>query len=286
MYRQLMRDFNKHCVDLPIEEMEQQAKATFERRVAEHEDDERRLLKSAIKQAVWFARDRAFSITGLKKLQKEAGTPPKQLQVLRDQVNIRIHVDAIKVPVPKRVGAGGWLSGKLLPVELATLQNHVEQMVKAEKYKKPPPIKVPALEEREAPAYLNKYALQLHEAEEEKMEDKRQQLAHMMADGSFKAFLSSGNKPRGVKAKAAPRRQTAPTARQSAVLEAGAEFEDEGVEWSVLKVQWDDDLDCIIVFYFDTLSVEHAMIDIDDLHEDHEFVEHSSMKEVLEWIGG
>ena len=62
-------------------------------------------------------------------------------------------------------------------------------------------------------------------------------------------------------------------------------FEDEGITWKVMKVQWDDSLDSIIVFYYDMQSAEREMIDEDDLHEDHEYVEHSSLEEVLSWIG-
>ena len=51
-----------------------------------------------------------------------------------------------------------------------------------------------------------------------------------------------------------------------------------------MKVQWDDSLDSIIVFYHDMQSAEREMIDEDDLHEDHEYVEHSSLEEVLSWI--
>ena len=46
-----------------------------------------------------------------------------------------------------------------------------------------------------------------------------------------------------------------------------------------MKVQWDDSLDSIIVFYYDMQSAEREMIDED------EYVEHSSLEEVLSWIG-
>ena len=134
MYCRLMKDFDAHCVDVPIEELAPQQKANYERRVEEHEDDERRLLKTAIKQAVWFTRTRAFSIAGLKKLQAAEKLATKKLQVLRDQVNIRVHVDRIKAPIGKKEGAGGWLSGKCVGGELAQLQKLVEKMVKEENF--------------------------------------------------------------------------------------------------------------------------------------------------------
>ena len=68
----------------------------------------------------------------------------KQVQQLRDQVNIRRYVDGIAQPIPVRVG--GWLSGKLSEAELRQLKTHVERMVKDEKYSKPPQIAAPALQ--------------------------------------------------------------------------------------------------------------------------------------------
>ena len=151
-------------------------------------------------------------------------------------------------------------------------------MIKSEKYRKPPPIKLPALADRESPEYLNTYAKELHEMEEAKLEDKREQLASMLQDGSFRAYLNSGRKPGQLKAgQAGKRKRKAPTAKQAGELEAGAQFEEGGVLWEVLKVQWDDELDSIIVFYCDKWAVEHAMIDPDELDEvDHENAEHSA----------
>ena len=107
-----------------------------------------------------------------------------------------------------------------------------------------------------------------------------------MQDGTFKAVLSSGRRP--TKLKAAQRRQKK---KRKVVTEQERErlenstFDDEGVTWKVLKVQWDDSLACIIVFYYDYDSATREMVDEDELHEDHEYVEHSSLAEVLSWIG-
>ena len=79
-------------------------------------------------------------------------------------------------------------------------------------------------------------------------------------------------------------RRLAVTDEQREQLE-GSTFDDEGITWKVLKVQWDDSLACIIVFYYDYDSATREMVDEDELHEDHEYVEHSSLAEVLSWIG-
>ena len=74
-----------------------------------------------------------------------------------------------------------------------------------------------------------------------------------------------------------------PTAAEQSALN-GTVFNDEGITWKVLKVQWDDKLDSIIVFYCNYDSAQRELIDDDSLHEDHRYVEHSSLGEVLGWI--
>ena len=70
---------------------------------------------------------------------------------------------------------------------------------------------------------------------------------------------------------------------QAQLLEKGA-FEDDGVLWKVLKVELDDDLDSIVVFYYDIEAAKAEVVGESELHEDHEYVEHSSMAELLGWI--
>ena len=104
-----------------------------------------------------------------------------------------------------------------------------------------------------------------------------------MEDGTFKAVLSSNQRPTQLKAltsKSRARRE--PTSAERAALQAST-FEDEGITWKVLKVQWDDGLDSIIVFYYDYDAAKNELLDEDELHEDHEYVEHSSLEEVLKW---
>ena len=66
----------------------------------------------------------------------------------------------------------------------------------------------------------------------------------------------------------------------------GAVFREEGVEWKVLKAQWKSSLGCIVVFYYDVAAAAASGVDEDDLHDDHEFVEHSSVDEIMEWCAG
>ena len=57
-----------------------------------------------------------------------------------------------------------------------------------------------------------------------------------------------------------------------------------GISWRVLKVEWSDEYESILVYYYDVEAVASrgkAEADLDDEDED---VEASSIKEVLEWI--
>ena len=207
----------------------------------------------------------------------------KLLQELRDQVNIRRHVDQVKEPVPKKQGGGGWLSGPLAEADVAQLRAHVEAMVCAETYKKPKAIEVPALRREPAAPHATKYAKTLEGEREAKLEVLREKLQKCMADGSFKAVLRSARRPKQLKALKRQQKAREVSEAEREQLEDST-FEDEGITWKVMKVQWDDSLGSIIVFYYDMQSAEREMIGEDDLHEDHEYVEHSSLEEVLSWI--
>ena len=49
---------------------------------------------------------------------------------------------------------------------------------------------------------------------------------------------------------------------------------------------WKSSLGCIVVFYYDVAAAAASGVDEDDLHDDHEFVEHSSVDEIMEWCAG
>ena len=50
------------------------------------------------------------------------------------------------------------------------------------------------------------------------------------------------------------------------------------------QVELDDSMDSIIVFDYDYDSAIREGVDEDELHEDHEYAEHTSLEEVLRWI--
>ena len=111
----------------------------------------------------------------------------------------------------------------------------------------------------------------------------------MIADGSFMALLKrkpSSKKKAGATATTAKKRTVAPrqpTAAQAAELN-GATFEDDGIKWKVLKVEWSEEYESILVYYYDVSAVGAASKSEAELDDDDDDVEASSIKEVLEWI--
>ena len=73
----------------------------------------------------------------------------------------------------------------------------------------------------------------------------------------------------------------------------GASFEEEGVDWKVLDVQWSDEVDEVVVYYFDVVAVESEGVTEDDLHtaleeqpdaNEIEHIEYSRVSEVKAWL--
>ena len=222
---------------------------------------------------------RATSVKQLRRMLKEASkSESAQFAVLARQISIRKHVNQIQKPVAK-----GYSSMKA-----QQLQPLVEAMVQQEKYTKPQLVKVPALKPREQTPFADAYSTQLDKAREARAAEKAKQLDAMIADGSFMALLKrkpSSKKKAGTKATtaertAAPRQ---PTAAQAAQL-SGATFEDEGIKWKVLKVEWSEEYESILVYYYDVSAVAAASKSEAELDDDDDDVEASSIKEVLEWI--
>ena len=86
----------------------------------------------------------------------------------------------------------------------------------------------------------------------------------------------------GVKSgkKGSKRKRTVPNAAEKALV--NVEFEEEGTEWCVLMVKFDDDADELVVYYYDVDSqFSREELECDLMHDD---VERSSVKEVVKWI--
>ena len=86
----------------------------------------------------------------------------------------------------------------------------------------------------------------------------------------------------GVKSgkKGSKRKRTVPNAAEKALV--NVEFEEEGTEWCVLMVKFDDDADELVVYYHDSGSqFSREELECDLMHDD---LERSSVNEVVKWI--
>jgi len=80
--------------------------------------------------------------------------------------------------------------------------------------------------------------------------------------------------------KGSKRKRTVPNAAEKALV--NVEFEEEGTEWCVLMVKFDDGADELVVYYYDADSqFSREGLECDLMHDD---VERSSVKEVVKWI--
>ena len=119
-------------------------------------------------------------------------------------------------------------------------------------------------------------------------------------NGAFKAPRASTTKPR-VKSARGPAAPTtfkdpkAPKTRTPSASERaleGVEFEEDGVEWTVLTVRWSADSGALVVWYFDTLEAEKyeisekAMLDAIENGSAFDCLEYSSVSEFKRWISG
>jgi hypothetical protein len=266
-------DYKEECVNKPNRQNKAHNVANLKRKADEVMEGERLQLKKAAEQARWIAATRATSVAQLKKLLKAARqSESAQLAVLTDQIKIRKHVNQVAHPISKGYSQ----------MKVAELQPLVEAMVKSERYRKPRVVKVPALAERQQTPHPCSYSKALDAAREERAEAKGKLLEAMIEDGSFMALLKRKPTPKAAGAGARGKRQQ-PTSAQSAKL-AHATFEDEGIEWKVLKLEWSDEYNTMLVYYYDVGAVRDAKIDESDLDDDDENVEASSITEVLEWV--
>jgi len=96
-----------------------------------------------------------------------------------------------------------------------------------------------------------------------------------LAAGAFKAprasvprlpTLPANRQPRGPRVKRAPPAAPAPrspTAGEAAL--AGVQFEEDRIEWRVLKVGWSEEYEEVVVWYFDTAMAVDAELNEEDM---------------------
>jgi len=268
--------------------------AALERKEAEKVKGEKSNLRKAAHQVRYLKMTRATTVAQLNKMlqgkvdfsgsfESKTGKKPtenQQIIILRDQIRIRVHVNAIIEPV----GKGSWLTGT---VDKSTLKSKVEEMIKGERFTKPEVVTIPAYVQRDAGLHADSVWSKLCEEHNERAHGKQAEFDKMVKNGTFKALLT--RKPRSVGprkgSKKARQQRREPSESEQQLV--GAAFEDEGTIWQVLKLQWemlDHADDQLVVYYYDKLAVESEDICVDDLDDEHEHVEWSSVDEIKKWV--
>jgi hypothetical protein len=262
----------------------------LDRRIATKEAEGKTQMTAPANFAKYLKVTRATSIAQLTRMLKgEKGkdlSNTAKVSVLRGQIQIRKYVNRVSQPC----GPGSWLSGKCVDGDLDKLEEMVRDMVKRERYKPLPVIKVPAAMPRVTPHHADPVRRDLDQQENERVARVQSDFNAMVKNGTFLALLA--RKQRSSKEKPArtanqPRQSKGKERRESSAPEAamvGSQFEDDAIEWVVLKVQWDDNVAEMAVFYYDKVAVESSEVDVDDLDDESDEVERSSVNEVKSWI--
>ena len=73
-----------------------------------------------------------------------------------------------------------------------------------------------------------------------------------------------------------------PTKAESSLV--GVEFEEDSIVWVVLKLEWDERVGEMVVYYYDKKMVEASGTPLGELDDESDDVERSSVEEVTGWI--
>ena len=223
-------------------------------------------------------------------LRAQHGTDLKACaEALRDQIRVRVHVYKIKAADFPNIGSGSSEAAvQRLAIELRAV------VVGALPRSPPPPVPYPTRAVHRAPtaeaaAFHMKHLAAISAALVE--------VVTVTVDGAFKAprrraALAAAATPRAQApmepTPKAPKRPRAPTPGQAAF--EGVEFEEDGVDWKVLAVAWDGELEEVVVWYYDVEMAEEGQLSEDDMHLartqglDLAPLEFSGISEVKAWI--
>ena len=281
------------------EQLQEAQQGKLDRQKATKEQAERKQKKAAAKFRQHLSLTRATSVAQLTRMLEsnssgkskskgkgkgkgKALSNAAKLEILRQQIRIRKHVNQI----PHPIGPGSWLSKD---ENMEEMEQKVIKMVKEETYKAPPVITVPAAVPRQTPMHADSVRMELDADENERVANIQAEFDATVENGSFMALLARN--PTRAKAKQteskAPRKakekqQQEPSASET--LMVGAQFEDDAIEWVVLKVEWSEKYNEMVVFYYDKTAVGSSEVDLEDLDDESDHVEYSSVKEVQKWI--
>jgi hypothetical protein len=226
---------------------------------------------------------------------QHTGSPAVLAEALRQQIRVRTHVYGIRAGLPYMSAKPGATDED----EAARLHTAFADLVRSALPVMPnAPAPHPVRDAAVAPSTL---AVQLDISHMREISNAWKELVPLLNEnGAFKAPRASGAKPRAksargpaasttFKAPKAPKPRT-PSASERAL--EGVEFEEDGVEWTVLTVRWSADSGALVVWYFDTLEAEKyeisekAMLDAIENGSAFDCLEYSSVSEIKRWISG
>ena len=215
---------------------------------------------------------------------------------LRDQIRVRQHVYAMS-GMPN-IGTGSD------DAELKRLEAAVLELLTTELPPKPPQ---PTADFRPAAAAPTAAANTAYARHLQQTVAAYRELIALTKEGIFRLPRDDGSDDEGedissttntskrsrATPAAAPRKKKERRVKANELELVGASFEEEGVDWKVLDVQWSDEVDEVVVYYFDVVAVESEGVTEDDLHtaleeqpdaNEIEHIEYSRVSEVKAWL--
>ena len=203
------------------------------------------------------------------------------LQAMRDQIRVRIHVYEIKAAALPAIGSQDTVGE----------QTRLVEELKAVVVLPLPPLPPPPLPYPVRPAHPapTAEATALDMQHMCRISDAITQLMHLTSEGSFKAARSKVPR-RSARAPAAPSVPRARSANAATLALVGAEFEESLISWKVVGVDWSEELDEVVVWYYDVAMAADLELDEDEMNlarktgVDLAPLECSSTCEVRRWI--
>ena len=280
--RDLQFNYKTTCVKEPKARMEAHDRATVSRLQEKADKHVRLVLNRAGEYSNRVKIVPCVSVAGLDAL-RAAHDDKALAEALRDQIRVRRHVYGVKQKDLPLIGGDNDADAvtRLMSELAATVTKPLGR-------KPPPPVPYPVRATHPAPT---PGAVLLDIEHVKKITESVLELARLTSEGAFVAVRSA--RPRTAVTGAAAPAAAAPTPRApTAAMRGlvGEEFEEDGIAWMVLDVEWSENLEELVVWYYDVDMAEDDKITEEEMREGRKVgiivgpVEVSSVAEVRAWI--
>jgi hypothetical protein len=280
--RDLQHRYKTKCVTEPRERLAKHDEAVLDRLKKKAREHERLVMTRVAEYKKHNVIVPCVSAAALDALRGKHESDTALAVALRDQIRVRLHVYGMKQKDLPLIGGG---SAELAVARLMSeLAGVVSQPLPR---KPPPPLPYPVRAAHPAPTQA---AVALDIEHIHKIAESINELLRLTKEGVFVALRSAVPRTRAVKAPGVPaarQSRTPSTAQQQLV---GEEFEEGGVSWKVLTVEWSGQLEAMVVWYYDVDRAAEAELTDDDLDALRKEgvvtgpLELSSVEEVLSWV--